>query len=307
MRRMTPARIPETLAFLMRRKALRRLGAMGALALSHPLPAKTLQTRPSRLVCVGGALTEIIYALGEEACLVGVDATSSFPHQARLLPQVGYARSLSAEGILALAPTQVLVTEEAGPASVLRQVTAAGVPVELLDSAYSFDGLIQRIMRLGRMLACESQSFILIDQLNSEWSQVQSSPLFPISARPRVLFLFAHTANRLMAAGAQTGAHAMIEYAGATNAATGFTGYKPISPESLVLSSPDVLLFTEHGLRAVGDLQTVLTLQGVSQTRAGQDRRIAVMDASLLLGFGPRMPEAVRRLQAQFHLDSVAS
>jgi len=307
MRRMTPARLPETLAFLMRRRAISRLGTLGALALSHSLQARTDMIRPSRIVCIGGALTEIIYALGAESCLVGVDTSSTFPSQALSLPQVGYARNLSAEGILALAPTQVLVTEDAGPATVLRQVTAAGVPVELLDSAHSFEGLLQRITLLGRMLACETQSFTLIDQLNNDWKQIQSLPVSSDAVLPRVLFLFAHSANRLMAAGAQTGAHAMIEYAGAINAATQFTGYKPISPESLVQSCPDILLFTEHGLHALGDLSTVMKLQGVSQTRAGKDQRIAVMDVSLLLGFGPRMPEAVRRLRAQFHLVPVAS
>lgn len=304
---MMPARLPETLAFLMRRRALSRLGTLGALALSHSLQARTSITRPSRIVCIGGALTEIIYALGAESCLVGVDTTSTFPSQALSLPQVGYARSLSVEGILALAPTQVLVTEDAGPAKVLRQVTAAGVPIELLDSAHSFDGLLRRITLIGRMLACEARSFTMIDQLKNEWNQVQFLLPSSSSVRPRVLFLFAQSANRLMAAGAETGAHAMIEYAGAVNAATQFTGYKPISPESLILSRPDVLLFTEHSLRAIGDLSAVLKLQGVNQTRAGKDQRIAVMDASLLLGFGPRMPEAVRRLRAQFYPESVVS
>lgn len=302
MRRITPARLPETLAFLMRRRALSRLGTLGALAVSQTLQAKTLTTRTSRLVCVGGALTEIVYALGAQSDLVGVDTTSTFPKQASQLPQVGYARSLSAEGILALAPTTVLVTEEAGPATVLSQLEAAGVPVELLDSAYCFDGLLKRVTRLGQILGCESQADTLVDQLKSEWTQTQTLPSMMRPAPLRVLFLFAHSTNRLMAAGASTGAHAMIEYAGAVNAVTEFTGYKPISPESLVLSRPDILLLTEQSFRALGDVSSVLKIKGMSQTPAGQAQRIVVMEASLLLGFGPRMPQAVRRLHNQFNL-----
>lgn len=102
-----------------------------------------------------------------------------------------------------------------------------------------------------------------------------------------------------MAAGTETGAHAMIEYAGAINACTEFSGYKPLAPESLVAAQPDMLLLTDHGVRALGVLTTVLQLPGMSQTPAGRQRHITVMDASFLLGFGPRMPAAVQSLNAQ--------
>ena len=306
MRRMTPARLPETLAFLMRRRALSRLGSMGALALSQTIHAGNFKDRFPRIVCVGGALTEIVFALGAQSCLVGVDSTSSFPNEAQQLPQVGYARSLSAEGILALAPTTVLVTEEAGPAGVLRQVSSAGVPVEVMDSGYSFQGLVQRIAHIGRILGCESDAIELIERLRHHWHQVCLSVKTITSHRPRVLFLFAHSANRLVVAGVKTGAHAMIEYAGAINAIADFSGYKPLTPESLIATRPDIMLLTEHGMRALGDLSVVLKLPGVSQTPAGQAQRITVMDAGLLLGFGPRLPMAVQRLNTEF-MSSFAS
>lgn len=306
MRRMTPARFPETLAFLMRRRALSRLGALGAMAFSQTTRGVGHRDRVERIVCVGGALTEIVYALDAQACLVGVDSTSTYPKEAQRISQVGYARSLSAEGILALAPTKVIVTEEAGPAAVLRQLNAAGVPIEVLDSGYRYEGLIQRIVRLGSLLEQESQAVTLIERLNREWEQVRAAELPSVSERPRVLFLFAHTANRLMAAGSQTGAHSMIEYAGAVNAASEYTGYKPLTPEFLVSAQPDILLLTEHGFRALGDRAAVLKLPGVSQTQAGIRQHIIVMGASLLLGFGPRLPAAVNMLKAQFMSEPVA-
>lgn len=302
MRRMTPARFPETLAFLMRRRALSRLGAMSALAFSQKIHATRHTDRKQRIVCIGGALTEIVYEIGAQSCLVGVDTTSTFPKEAQLIPQVGYARSLSAEGILALAPTSVIATEEAGPPGVLRQLSAAGVSVEVLDSGYRFQGLIRRIAVLGRLLNQETAAVSLIERLNLEWSQLDSakpSNTSIISTPARVLFLFAHSANRLMAAGVQTGAHAMIEYAGAINAISEYSGYKPLTPESLISARPDVLLLTDQGFRALGDFSAVLNLPGVSQTPAGQKQRIIIMDANLLLGFGPRLATAVKQIKSE--------
>jgi len=303
MRRITPARFPETLAFLMRRRALSRIGAIGALAFSQQIHSTSYPEQRQRIVCIGGALTEIIFEMGAQSCLVGVDSTSTFPKEASLIAQVGYARSLSAEGILALAPTNVIVTEEAGPPGVLRQISAAGVGVEVLDSGHRYEGLIQRIVRLGRLLSFESEAAILIERLNLEWNQLQASSLTHsvIVATPRrVLFLFAHSSSRLMAAGTQTGAHAMIEYAGAINAISEYSGYRPLTPESLVSARPDLLLMTDHGFRALGDLTAVLQLPGVMHTPAGQHQHIIKMDASLLLGFGPRLPLAVKRLKSEF-------
>jgi iron complex transport system substrate-binding protein len=300
---MTPARFPETLAFLMRRRALSRLGAIGALAFSQKIHATSHPDRKQRIVCIGAALTEIVYEIGAQSHLVGVDSTSTFPKTAQLLPQVGYARSLSAEGILALAPTSVIATEEAGPPSVLRQLSAAGVAVEVLDSKYCYEGLIKRIAVLGRLLNQESEAVALIERLNLEWNQLHlpvSSEASIISAPCRVLFLFAHSSSRLMAAGAETGADAMIKYAGAINAASEYFGYRPLTPESLVSARPDVLLMTEHGFRAFGDISAVLKIPGVMQTPAGKNRHITVMDAGLLLGFGPRLPFAVTHLKSQF-------
>lgn len=299
MRRLTPARFPETLAFLMRRRALSRLGTMGALALSPRLHAGQMNGRARRVVCVGGALTEIIYALGADHCLVGVDSTSNYPPEALSLPQVGYARSLSAEGILALGPTHVFVTEEAGPASVLGQIASAGVSVERLESGYRFEGLLERITRIGERLGREPESRSLTQYLRLEWERLHLSFSETALTRPRVVFLFAHSANRLLASGTHTGAHAMIEYAGAINAMTGFTGYKPLTPESLVAAKPEVLVLTDHGVRALGDLSTVFKIPGVSQTPAGRGRRVALMESSLLLGFGPRLPKAVEMLRTQ--------
>ncbi|MEM8540158.1 MAG: ABC transporter substrate-binding protein, partial [Pseudomonadota bacterium] len=68
-----------------------------------------------RVLAIGGAVTEIIYALGEEDRLVGRDSTSVFPPEAQKLPDVGYIRALSPEGVLSVKPDLVLARENNGP------------------------------------------------------------------------------------------------------------------------------------------------------------------------------------------------
>src|SRR5690606_17405686 len=91
-----------------------------------------------RLVVVGGALTEIVFALGAGDRVVGVDTSSQHPVDATgKLPKVGYQRQLAAEGVISLGPTKVLLTEEAGPPEAIAQLAAAGVATVSIPGAAS--------------------------------------------------------------------------------------------------------------------------------------------------------------------------
>lgn len=55
----------------------------------------------SRIVAIGGDVTEILYALKADAKIAAVDSTSQFPVQAlKEKPNVGYMRALSAERVV---------------------------------------------------------------------------------------------------------------------------------------------------------------------------------------------------------------
>lgn len=281
-----------------RRHALMELGMLGVGAMCWPL-AQAAAGR--RIVSVGGALTEIVYALQAGAELVGVDTTSLYPPAAQKLPSVGYARALSAEGVLALAPTQVIATEDAGPPTVLRQLAAAGVPITVLAANHRFEGLLERVKRVGEITGRNDEAARLAQALEQDWARTvaqvgrrQGKPL-------RVLFVLAHSASQIMVAGRATSAEAVIAYAGATNAITGFDGYKPLAPEAVIAAQPDVVLVTDQGLKASGGIDGILKMPGIGQTPAGRARRVLSFEAMYLLGFGPRMVAAVAALDAALH------
>src|SRR5690606_20289178 len=82
----------------------------------------------NRVVAVGGSITEIVYALGEEKRLAGRDSTSVYPPEALQLPDVGYMRQLSPEGVLSVSPDAILMLEGSGPPSALDVLGKASVP-----------------------------------------------------------------------------------------------------------------------------------------------------------------------------------
>ena len=80
-----------------------------------------------------------------------------------------------------------------------------------------------------------------------------------------------------------------------------FAGYKPLTPEAMIAAAPDILLSTDQGLAAVGGIDGLLKAPGLAQTPAGRARRVVSLDALWLLGFGPRLPQAVTALAEALH------
>jgi iron complex transport system substrate-binding protein len=272
--------------------------ALGYAAFAHDRTGTSAHAM--RLISIGGALTEIVYLLKANTQLVGVDTTSIYPAAANRLPNVGYARSLSAEGILALRPTQLIATEDAGPPMVLKQINDAGIPLTILPSSHQFKGLIDRVNTIGRLLHKADIAQALASRLHLEWSNTQEHVSHSTVNNIRVLFVLSQNPSQLMVGGAKTSADAMIGYAGARNAIIGFSGFKPLTPEAVIAANPDVILVTDQGMKAVGGIGGVLRFPGISQTRAGKEQKIVSLEAMYLLGFGPRMPLAVAELNQLF-------
>jgi len=277
------------------------LAALPFAATAQPAPAA-----PRRIVCVGGALTEIVWLLGAERELVGVDTTSLHPAEARALPSVGYSRALSAEGVLSLRPSLLLATRDAGPPAVVQQLKAARVAMNVVEIAHSLEGVRAAVLQVAALVGREAQGERLAAQLAADGAAAGRHVAALAERRagraaPRVLFVRSHSMAQVRIAGRQTAADAVLTLAGGANAFAEVSGYKPLTPEAAVAAAPDIILTTDQGLHAAGGVDGLLKAPGLAATPAGRARRVVSLDALLLLGFGPRLPQAVTQLADRLH------
>lgn len=250
-----------------------------------------------RLITVGGALTEVVYALGAEAHLVATDTTSTYPYAASQTPKVGYLRQLSAEGVLSLRPDVLVGSGEMGPPVVLEHIRAAGVRVELVPTAYNLEAVLRKVEVVGRVTGRSAQAEALAAQLLAQWQTVQGE-LAHAKRRPRALFLLSHSGSP-MVSGRGTAADALISLAGADNVVQQFEGYRPLTAEAMAAVAPDVIINTTQGMEALGGAEAFWRRPELALTPAFKRRALVTMEASHLLGFGPRMPLAVQMLHQQ--------
>jgi iron complex transport system substrate-binding protein len=258
-----------------------------------------------RVVALGGDVTEIVFALGAGDRLVAVDSTSDHPPAADELPDLGYFRRLAAEPIVALEPDLVLASAASGPPVVLEQLRAAQVPLAIIPNTAGVDGVVAKIQAVGGALDREAAADALAREVEAEVARARDR-VADAERRPRVLFVLNVGRGAPLAGGSGTSAAAIIALAGGRNAVGGFEGYKPLSQEAAIAAAPDVVLVPDHTLEAAGGREALLERPELRHTPAAAAGRVVAMDGLLLLGFGPRLGEAVNELARALHPDLVA-
>jgi iron complex transport system substrate-binding protein len=262
----------------------------------------------SRVVSLGQSITETLYALGLEADIAAIDMTSYYPPRAlREKPDVGYLRQLSAEGVLSVGPSLVLAEEDAGPPTVIAVLEKASVPFVRVPDERSPQGVLAKLRFIAELMGAAEKGRVLAEAVAADFAALDSALDAARIDRPgRAMFILSLLDGRIMAAGKDTAADAMLTLARAGNVFSDFTGYKPVSAEAVLAAAPEAIVVMERYGPGPGpgvDVADVLADRTLSETPAGRSGRVVSMNGLYLLGFGPRTPHAARDLAAAIYPD----
>jgi iron complex transport system substrate-binding protein len=104
---------------------------------------------PQRIIALTPHLTELLFAVGAGAQLVGVDSASDYPKAAQALPRVGDYSRINFERILALRPDLVIVWVGGNRAADIHGLNKMGLPV-LHTQATRLDDVARLLRLIGR-------------------------------------------------------------------------------------------------------------------------------------------------------------
>jgi iron complex transport system substrate-binding protein len=285
-------------------KSLALLAALGGL--SAPALAQEITPFPntSRIAVIGGSLLEIVYALGEEGKAAARDTTGVFPPEATALPDVGYMRALSPEGVLAVNPTGLLVIEGSGPPEALDVLSKGSIPYISVPEGYSHEGILAKVKAVGDALGVPDKAATLVEKLDGELKAAEAATAdIPDAERKRVLFVISVQDGKIRAAGSHTAANGIIDLAGAINPLAEMNGYQTLSDEAILTANPDFIVMMDNGQ---ADITPELSANAaLAATPALKEGHIVRMDGAFLLGFGPRTPAAILELATRLYGDQV--
>ena len=196
----------------------------------------------NKIVTIGGCVTEIVFDLGLGDNVIAVDQSSTSPLKVKELPQVGYIRAISSEGVLSMFPDIILTTTDIGPPNVLEQIKKSGVEIHLFKSPHSFDDILSLVDEISILLNVKQKGDILKKELiliKEKSEKIKDK----YSYSPKIAFFMNPSHGSYSAAGSGTRADYLIQFIGCINVFTDqFQRYKKVSKEAIVAANPDIIL-----------------------------------------------------------------
>jgi len=206
------------------------LGAQAAAAIAAPL----------RIVSLAPNLTELLFAAGAGAQVVGVSEYSDWPPEARDLPRIGDAFRLDYEGILALRPDVAVAWRSGTPAEAVARLERAGIRVEVVQ-VQSLEQIAQGIEALGRLAGTEAVAVQAAGEFRSEVAGLRAR-----HAQRPVVDVFIELDHRPLFT--VTGRHLISEMVGLCGGRNVFGPLPGLAPsvdlEAVIAARPDVILYT---------------------------------------------------------------
>jgi iron complex transport system substrate-binding protein len=266
------------------------------------------EAKDARYVVISPIYNEIIWALGAQDKVVGVDLSTTYPPEVKNVQTVGYHRALSAEGILSLHPTAVIHDNNIGPPQVVQQLQQLNIPLQTFTAKNdSIDGAKALIREMGAYFHKESRAEELCNKLDTERT-ASLEQVKHYSDHPRVAVIhFGRASNVYLVVGKGGGGDGggvsqMVELAGGEMAIENRGMQRMESPEIIAKANPDVILLTNYGYdRLNGSLDQIKALPGVATSNAAKNNRIYRIEENVLNYFGPRSGENIAKVAALIH------
>lgn len=269
--------------------------------------ALSTEKKAWRIVSLNGTITELLYEFQLEDHIVGVDVTSTYPTEAKLITNLGHSSQLNTEAILALKPDLILMDEKMIGNKALSGLESSEIKIQAIKIPQTLEGSLEVAKQLEKVLGKTLETKALETKIAKNKEKLERL-LISTEEQPRVLFIYARGAQAMMVAGKNTFAEAAIRLAGGNPIVQEFEAFKPLTPEALLQYQPEVILMFDSGLASLSDqandqsgIEQLLGIPGVLQTPAGQNRRIISMEGLYLSGFGPRSSDAILELATGLH------
>jgi len=253
----------------------------------------TLARAAQRIVSLAPHATELLFAAGGGARIVGTVAYSDYPPAARDIPHVGDNRSLDLERIAALKPDLVVVWRHGNAQKQIDRLRAMGMPL-FFSEPHRMSDIPRSIEALGTLLDTRASAHDAAQQFRTRVDRLRNR----YASRPPVPVFYQVWEQPLMTLGGQHIFSDMLALCGGRNVFGGEPLLVPtVSVESVIAANPEVLLSASMGATQGG--RPIDTLDGWKrwpQLLAVQRGNLFTINGDLINRFGPRLVEAAAQV-----------
>jgi len=249
----------------------------------------TLPQPARRIVSLAPHITELLYAAGAGAAVVGVSEYSDYPDAAKRIARIGGGGGLDIETIFALHPDLVIAWQSGNPAGAVQRLRDLGLPV-FLSEPHRLAEIPTTMQRLAQLAGTEATAGSAVNAFNHRLAALRrhysgKSPVsvfYQIWDRPLMTVSGAHLVNDV------------IELCGGRNVFAGLPDLAPqVAQEAVLARNPQVIIVAAADNDST---QELASWQRWPQLLAVRSGHVHALQRELLVRHSPRILDGAERL-----------
>jgi iron complex transport system substrate-binding protein len=258
-----------------------------------------LDSPAQKIISIAPSNTEILFAIGAGAQVVGRDNLSDYPAAAAKAADIGSAfETLNTELIVSMKPDLILAAE-INTAEQVKALEDLGLTVYYLKNPTTLEELYVNLEIVAQLTGRESEAAALVESLKARVAAVDEK-IAPLSSRMNVFYeLDATDPAKPYTVGKGTFITLLIDRAGGTNIAGELDGYPQLSLEQVVVADPAVIILGDSAYGITPE--SIASRPGWENLSAVKNNQIFPFDDNLVSRPGPRLVDGLEALAKLLH------
>jgi iron complex transport system substrate-binding protein len=267
--------------------------AQAAVSVVDDSGRQVVLARPAqRVISMAPHITELLFAAGGGARIIGAMNYSDYPQEARKIPLIGSNSQIDMERVIAMKPDLLIVWQSGNTARQIAQLESLGIPV-FHSEPRSFEAVETNLLRFGRLLGTEQLAGQAAAQFRAKVDRLRTR----YASRPPVTVFYQAWDNPLFTLNGEQIASDAIRLCGGRNI---FAELKTIAPqvgtEAVLQADPEAIV---GGKRYTPQDRGLSIWQPYRGLRAVRRNNLFTLDGEMITRPGPRVVDGAAVLCAR--------
>lgn len=253
----------------------------------------TLPAPAQRVISLAPHVTELLYAAGGGAKMVGAVTYSDYPPEAKQLPRVGDNKSLDLERILALKPDLIVVWRHGNAQRQLDRLREMHIPL-YFSEPHHLDDIAVSLTKLGQLLGTSATADAAAAAYRRDIATLRSQ----YASRPPVNVFYQVWDQPLMTLNGEHMVSDVITLCGGRNV---FAGLEPLVPtvstEAVLAANPEAIVTAAPGAtKPDTTLPQLGTWRAWPSLLAVANNNLFAIDGDLINRSAPRIAQGAKQM-----------
>jgi iron complex transport system substrate-binding protein len=267
--------------------------------MQKPIAGADNSTDSFKIISLAPNITEMLFALGVEDCIVGRSDHCDYPPEAKAIESVGSLGIANIEKVLSLKP-DLLITPNTPDKGVRKLFAQADIELLVIQSS-NVHGMLQHLLSIGKAVGKPDIAASVVNKMQARLNTIAARyEKIDKDKLPRVFIEISN--DPMITVGGTSFISDVVRCAGGVNVASQINDpYPCINPEKIIEWNPDIILPCYMGDKANVARQMARRIGWDNIAAIKTGRIIVDFPNDLIMRGGPRLIDGIETLSQHLH------